>query len=272
MPPTSSPDGLSDGFRAFYARAARLRRRIEAVPPAGGDGATDAAAAPTPAHAPASTPAATAPATTAGAPAATTLELEREPLVTFLQQFEADGHKLGTKQAGVYRQAQYVMAAWADEVFTRLTWPFAGAWKKSTLEFLLFQTNDAGTVVFQRIDKLLQVNDPGQRDLAKLYLMVLSLGFRGTPGKAPAGGDLAKLRARLRSFAWPDEASTPPALIFPEAYRHTLGNGAGHRLPGLKRWAVLALLTLVAVVALSFPVWWSATGPIAELVARILAL
>ena len=45
-------------------------------------------------------------------------------------------------------QAQYLMVAHADEIFTEVAWPHAGAWAAATLESQLFQTKEAGVEVF----------------------------------------------------------------------------------------------------------------------------
>ena len=53
----------------------------------------------------------------------------------------------------VYREAQYVMAALADEVFLNENWPGKHNWP--LLEIRLFRTGSAGEVVFKKLDILL---------------------------------------------------------------------------------------------------------------------
>src|SRR5215217_502558 len=78
-----------------------------------------------------------------------------------------------------YFEAQYVMAAFADEVFIHLEWEGRRAWTSNLLETALFQTHVAGETFFDKLDQLLRERDPAQKSLAGVYFAALSLGFRG---------------------------------------------------------------------------------------------
>jgi type VI secretion system protein ImpK len=86
----------------------------------------------------------------------------------------------GSDYTGLYRQAEYVMAALADEILLhRLEWQGTRAWNSHLIEFRLFRTRVAGEEFFNRLDRLLQTPDPMYKDLATIYLMAIMLGFRG---------------------------------------------------------------------------------------------
>ena len=101
-------------------------------------------------------------------------------LVSLLeQQALTAGRSVGAYGAELYKEAQYVMAALGDEIFIRLEWEGREAWRSNLIESRLFGTHAAGEVLFQRIEALLARRDPVWAEAAKVYLMTLSLGFRG---------------------------------------------------------------------------------------------
>ena len=106
------------------------------------------------------------------------LRAAQGPLLGLLEELAASA-STGLAGDPAERHERYLMAAFADDLFTRLDWPLREAWSASTLESQIFQTDRAAGVVFDRIDQLLEVGDPGRRGLARLYLMALALRIRG---------------------------------------------------------------------------------------------
>jgi hypothetical protein len=78
-----------------------------------------------------------------------------------------------------HREAIYVMAVLADEVFVHSEWEGREYWLNHLLEARLFQTHAAGEIFFRRLEALLRREDEAAAELAIVYLMALSLGFRG---------------------------------------------------------------------------------------------
>jgi len=72
-----------------------------------------------------------------------------------------------------YFEAQYVMAAFADEIFIHLDWEGKRAWTSNLLETALFQTHVAGEAFFDKLDQLLRERDPAQKSLAGVYFAAL---------------------------------------------------------------------------------------------------
>ena len=93
--------------------------------------------------------------------------------------FEHQARDAGTYGSEFYREAQYVMAALADEVFLQLDWEGRNYWLSNLIESQIFQTHISGELFFQRLDRILQERDPALRELAAVYFMALSMGFRG---------------------------------------------------------------------------------------------
>ncbi len=62
-----------------------------------------------------------------------------------------------------YFEAQYVMAAFADDVFIHLDWEGRRAWTSNLLEATLFQSHVAGEMFFEKLDRLLRDRDPADK-------------------------------------------------------------------------------------------------------------
>jgi type VI secretion system protein ImpK len=154
----------------------------------------------------------------------------------------------GEYAAEVYREAQYLMAALADEVFLHLNWHGREDWQANLLEQRLFGSHNAGDVVFQRIDRILRIRDPLETELAKLYLTALGLGFQGRFRGPGGSAHIDGYRRQLYAFITNEDPDAPREAkpLFPEAYASTLDVGDGSRLAYLRHW-VVALLLLVAL-------------------------
>ena len=172
----------------------------------------------------------------------------------------------------LYAEAQYVMAALADEtLLLRVDWNGRDAWQNRLLETALFGTALAGERVFERLDALLTDPARAHPSLATIYLIALALGFRGRYWRPEDDGQLRLYRAALSRIvvrAVPEAGEIGPRL-FDQSYRHTVENGRAVRLPGLRPWlaatAALALLFLTG----SYGLWRSATDDLARSVAEI---
>lgn len=160
------------------------------------------------------------------------------------------------------RQIAYLLTVHADDQALRANWPGREAWQRKSLESQLFRTDLGPTELFTRIDRLLEVPTPENRQLAQLYLMVLGLGFEGRMAADPEGARrLERYRRRLLAFALPSrrEAGKPGQQVFPQAYRYTLARGEPRRLPALRPWLLLGALILALFGLASAPLWTCAT-------------
>lgn len=168
----------------------------------------------------------------------------------------------GTNGAEIYREAQYVMVALADEIFLHTEWEGKKVWVSNLLETKIFQSHVAGELFFQKLDRLLQERDPAQRDLAAVYLMALSLGFKGKYRGFDDRGQIALYRQQLFLFLFRRETdlASESKHIFPEAYYHTLREETTKRLANPRIWlAVLGLVMLTYLIA-SHGLWMSLTS------------
>lgn len=180
-------------------------------------------------------------------------------LVSLLQNQAAEARRLGGVLAGdVYAQAQYLMAALADEIFLNLEWAGRERWRNNLIESKLFESHNAGDIVFERLDELLVRKDAVDIDLARLYLATLALGFQGRYRDADGGlGDLFAYRKRLLALISQREAMvvSNKERFFPQSYTGVLDQGRETFLPYMRPWLLLFIALLLAWFLVSIPLW-----------------
>jgi type VI secretion system protein ImpK len=168
--------------------------------------------------------------------------------------------------AELYREAQYLMAALADEVLLhRLDWDGRDLWTDHLLENALFGTQVAGERVFDRLESILAEGGRIQPELASIYLATLSLGFRGRLWRPADARELRGYRQGLaRAIARhdPDMTRREKGHLFPGAYAATLSEGRAVRLPHVRPWLVALAGLVVAFLVVSHTVWQMRTSEI----------
>jgi type VI secretion system protein ImpK len=156
-----------------------------------------------------------------------------------------------------YKKAQYVMAALADEAFLNMRWEGRELWKANLLEFKFFGTHVAGELLFDKIEALLKDRDPALIEVAAIYLMALSLGFRGKFKDKDDAGMLDFYRSQLFTFIFKKNAdlTSETKQLFPETYAYTLDKSEGKRLPYLNKWIGVIVLIVILFLVGSYAVW-----------------
>jgi type VI secretion system protein ImpK len=142
-------------------------------------------------------------------------------------------------------QLLYIMAAYADETFICLVeWSGKDYWSDNLVELRLFRSQIAGQEIFRRIDRLLARHDYGTEEMVAIYLMILALGFKGQYLRDPASIEVYRRRLFDRLLLTNPDLRWNGRRIFPEAYRHTVTEGAPVKLPEPKKWwgAVAAIV------------------------------
>ena len=185
-----------------------------------------------------------------------------QQLVALLERQSLEAGKNGAFAVQVYREAQYAMAALADEVFLRLDWEGREAWKDHLLEYRLFQTHYAGEEVFRRIDKLLRDGHTAYQELARVYLIVLGLGFEGKYYKEPEIiPPIASYRRGLFFFVFGRDplAVRGDERVMPQAYETTLDVSDPSRLPYVRPWLRVIAAILILWLLGAHLIWRHAT-------------
>lgn len=195
-------------------------------------------------------------------------------LVGLLERQSLDaGREGGDFGLEVYRRAQYAMAALADEIFINLAWVGRDAWREHLLEAKLFGTHSAGEELFDRIDHLLRDHDSLYRELARIYLMVLALGFQGKyRGRPEADEVIESYRRRLFRFIYTRDPQVVQGgeRVMPQAYAATLDEASVTQLPYLKPWIWALVLIIVIWIAGSHLLWRHAVADLEPMVDDII--
>jgi type VI secretion system protein ImpK len=179
----------------------------------------------------------------------------REQLAEALRkQRLAGGHPQGAAPPLPLEEAQYVMAATADELFIGLDWEGTDAWTARPLEVELFGTRRAGEEIFARIDRLVDGLGPVNTEMAAVYLTALEHGFKGKFADTGDRQTLDRYESRLRELVGRRPPGTGP--LVPECYGCTTVAGSGLRLPASRMWwsaaaATVAIFLLALVLTMT---------------------
>ena len=170
-----------------------------------------------------------------------------------------------------YQEAQYIMAALADETFINMAWVGREEWKKSLLESQLFHTQVAGEKFFTNLDQFLEVRDSANSDIGVLYIFALGLGFKGRYRDTDDRGSLQKYRDQLeaRVMRGSSYATEEIRHIFPEAYAHTIDVREWAKVPTAKKWAIILGGIVLGYVGVSYLMWIMNVGELEVLVNQI---
>jgi len=249
MSAVSSESVVLSCFREFYALLVRLREEVDQDP----WGAS----------------ARSLPADVASAREGRVIEIQ-SALRALLQEQEATVTRLGGDRAARrFGEAEYVMAALADEVFLGRDWEGRQIWAQNLLESRLFGSHVAGERLFEQAERLLRERE--DREMAMVHLLAFSLGFQG---QFRGRGDtrvLEDLRARLLAFISRGGAGplADDSQLFPQSYAHTLEGDSHARLPNTARWSLLLAAMVVAWLVVGHILWRDASGPLHALIDQI---
>ncbi|HEY2384265.1 MAG TPA: DotU family type IV/VI secretion system protein [Terriglobia bacterium] len=238
-------------FRDFYGEMIKLKRLIKSGTPLDAGGA---------------------PEQTPGERAAIAVA---DRVIAVMEQEALVAGRRGADYTGIYTQAQYVMAALADEILLhQLEWIGKEAWNTHLIEYRLFRTRVAGEEFFNRLDRLLQTPDPMYKDLATIYLLAIMLGFRGKYWANNDRGRIDYYRRQLFTFIFhgQPELHKDTKKLFPEAYLHTVEEGAGRKVPQVKLWFILLAVMVVVYFFISRSIWVNSTAELDRITTRIEAL
>jgi type VI secretion system protein ImpK len=162
--------------------------------------------------------------------------------------------------------ARYLKAVLADELLLNTPWAGQERWTAYLLESTLFRTNVAGDLVFRRIEQLLSDREPSRRNIARLYLFTLAMGFQGRFRGTDAAARLRSYREELYEFVYQRRADLGgrDRVLSEAAYANTLSHVAPRKLPTVSRWAVIFMLAAVSLLAVSELLWLWQSWPVRD--------
>lgn len=185
-----------------------------------------------------------------------------DELYRILKTQEIEANQLaGEFASAYYKEAQYIMAGLADELFLHFAWPGRDYWQEVLLEMRLFGTHVAGKRFFESLDKLLDARDSTNQEMGEIYLSALGLGFLGRYRALGADKILEQYRERLYTFV----THARPKLfqgersLFPEAEHYTIRDANPKNLMEPRLWWIIYASTVFALLAASYGAWHNAT-------------
>jgi type VI secretion system protein ImpK len=201
-------------------------------------------------------------------------EATSKHLSEMLELQAAEAMWMGGESAARYPDAQYAMAALADETFLNMEWEGQAGWHKHLLETRIFRTRSADVELFRRIDALLkeQPSSAAGKDLARVYLMVIAAGFRGKYRQFGLTRALAEYRQRLYEYIHNGDALmlyAPDRRIFPGAAANTLEGHAVSRFSAAQRWAAILVFLVVSYTAIAHMAWTRVSADLKDVTDRI---
>ena len=207
----------------------------------------------------------------------------QQTLTNLLERQSIDAAQRGGEHgARLYREAQYLMVAFADEFFLHLLdWDGKETWQQNQLlEVKMFNSQAAGQRLFENLEKLLKNRDPMVLELARLYLIVLSLGFQGQYRGVDDGGQLQSYRYQLFFFITQRDPSElydylhhdANKRLCLDAYGFTLDVSRERRrwLPALYKWYIAAILLILGLLFSSTLLWESVSDELKETTTKTL--
>nr|WP_175041626.1 DotU family type IV/VI secretion system protein [Duganella vulcania] len=160
-------------------------------------------------------------------------------------------------------QGRFLKAALADEVMLNTEWAGRGYWRHVLIETTLFKSSFAGERVFDDLDQLLREREAGRRNVGRLYLYLLSLGFQGRY-RGQKQDKIAEYRRELFQFVYlrPADLQGRDRTLSEQAYASTLSHLAARRLPKFNRSGMMFVLALLILLGLSELLWLWQSWPV----------
>lgn len=182
----------------------------------------------------------------------------QERLNTFFDQQRERFHRIAIGPNALFiQEAQYVFVSLGDEIMINLQWHGADYWRQNCLETKIFQTQVAGERIFTQIESLLKTNDPLQRELARVYLLSLSLGFQGR-FRGQEGTQILSYKQQLFSFIYhrsPTLIQGERNCLLDDSLKFVFTDPPTKGLPDIRPWSLTALGVLLIYLFVSYGIW-----------------
>lgn len=199
----------------------------------------------------------------------------QERMTTFFDQQRERIYKIAIgPNAILIQEALYAFVALTDEIMINLLWHGADYWKQNCLETKIFQTQIAGEKIFSQIDTLLKTNDPLQRELARVYLLSLSLGFQGQFREQDKHRILS-YKQQLFGFIYhrsPSLTQGTQNYLFDDSLNFTFTEAPPKGLPDIRPWSITALSVLLVYLFISYGIWTIISNDLHEVLEGIFHL
>ena len=182
-------------------------------------------------------------------------------------------NQVGEFAVSHFQDALYAMGALLDETFLSFSWVGKTRWENNLIEKQFFHTQIAGELVFRKIDDLLENNDPMRNDVANIYMMILSLGFKGRYRDLGEDQQIDWYRHELYKMInrhAPLLFTTGREYLIPECYDHILSIPAGKGIPDVRNWVTAFAAILFVFITVSSFLWFKLVRDMDDALGQIL--
>lgn len=177
----------------------------------------------------------------------------------------------------IYKELQYMMAGFADEIFLELKWPamFQKYWSNHLIESKLFDTHIAGEAIFNRIDSIIS-NHEDQNLLIPIYITVLSLGFYGKYRMKALNNEEPQEIIQYKKLLFDlmynvnKTDKTSDLSLFPDSKLYTITNKNIIRNSTFFLWSGILCGVLLTYSLISYILWSYQTDMIYNIIRNIL--
>ena len=173
-----------------------------------------------------------------------------------------------------FQEALYVMVCLVDEVFLAFSWVGQKRWEDRLLEAQIFHTQTAGEQFYKKLDVLIEANDPVRNDLVIIYLMALSLGFRGQYRGENDAGKIAWYREQLYTMVHRQEITLyhpGRERLIPAGYEYNVTAAPGRGLPDLRTWMMAFGGLFLVYLFIASMVWYNVVRDLDGVIGQILS-
>ena len=166
--------------------------------------------------------------------------------------------------AHFWERARYALAVFADEVALDSDWPGRNDWGAALLEQRHFGTSVGGVRFFELLEEIPE-HEP---ELAEVFFLCLSLGFRGRYREGAP--ELESYKRKLLKML-PERVAPEETQITPAAYHVVEGSAKGSPVVNLARVAIacgVLVLTYVVISQILFRVSIQSIHDVAAMLTR----
>ncbi len=170
----------------------------------------------------------------------------RQEVMTALQRFQSEAQEHGIDRQDA-EDAQFALAAFMDEQVGTSEWSGKTQWQSEPLNMTLLADPEAGVSFFRKLDAF----GDRQRAVKEIYLVCLSMGFRGQYAEldpTQQAARLGEIRQKVLRSIHPEPLDSLDVL-FPEAYEPAAPI-EDEAPPPPKIWVTLSVVAVVVCIGL----------------------
>ncbi len=156
---------------------------------------------------------------------------------------------------------QLAIVAMIDDVFLTMTWSGRQYWASYLLEMRVFSTRSAGDRFFDNAKTIMQSRDSKSKELAAIYHLCLTAGFRGRYYNVEYNREINTYRTDLYN-AFNTEATESPdfanAAILPSGYIPNKSKDLLSQKYKTFNWLLMInFILIILFVIISYVVWFN---------------